>query len=54
MIQKRYKEAEPLLRDSYQSLKLSQGVNNPRTQLARQRLITLYQDLGKVEKAASL
>src|SRR5437660_5319423 len=47
MIQKRYDEAESLLTESYESLKNSQGANNPRTQLARQRLITLYQDLGK-------
>jgi eukaryotic-like serine/threonine-protein kinase len=49
--QKRYKEAEPLLLESYESLKNSQGANNPRTKLALQRLIAPYQNWGNPEKA---
>ncbi|HEY0428432.1 MAG TPA: serine/threonine-protein kinase [Pyrinomonadaceae bacterium] len=37
-IQKRYAEAEPLLLESYQDLKNSQGEQSPRTQLALGRL----------------
>ncbi len=50
--QKRFAAAEPLLLDSYQSLKTSQGANNPRTTLARQRLIALYEGWGKTDTAA--
>ncbi|PYL70931.1 MAG: hypothetical protein DMF26_20585, partial [Verrucomicrobia bacterium] len=50
-IEKRYNEAEPLLLESYESLKSSQGANNPRTQLALQRLITLYENWGKLDRA---
>jgi eukaryotic-like serine/threonine-protein kinase len=45
--QKRYDEAEPLLRDSYESLKNSQGADNPRTKLVLQRLVALYENWGK-------
>jgi serine/threonine protein kinase len=50
-IEKRYTEAEPLLLESYEALKTSQGVNNPRTQLAGRRLVTLYKNWGRPEAA---
>ena len=50
-IEKDYNEAEPLLLESYESLKTSQGASNPRTQLALQRLITLYENCGKLDRA---
>ncbi len=50
-IEKRYNEAEPLLLESYESLKSSQGASNPRTQIALQRLITLYENWGKLDSA---
>jgi serine/threonine-protein kinase len=46
MNQGRYDEAEPLLLQSYENLKSSQGTNNPRTRLALQRLVALYQASG--------
>ena len=49
--QERYDEAEPLLLQSYESLKSSQGATNPRTRLALQRLVTLYDDWGKFDTA---
>jgi serine/threonine protein kinase len=49
--QGRYDEAEPLLLQSYESLKSSQGTTNPRTRLALRRLITLYDDWGKHDTA---
>ena len=52
-IEKRYNEAEPLLLASYESLKGSQGASNPRTQIALQRLITLYEKWGKLDAASS-
>jgi len=39
------------LLESYESLKSSQGASNPRTQLALQRLITLYENWGKLDSA---
>jgi len=51
--QRRYTEAEPLLLESYEALKTSQGVTNPRTQLALQRLITLYENWGKLDTASA-
>jgi serine/threonine protein kinase len=50
-IQERYGEAEPLLMGSYESLKKSQGTNNPRTRLALQRLIQLYEKWQKPDRA---
>jgi serine/threonine protein kinase/tetratricopeptide (TPR) repeat protein len=38
----RYAEAEPLLLESFESLKKSQGDTNPRTILARERLVSFY------------
>ena len=51
-IQQRYNEAEPLLVGSYESLKTSQGTNNPRTRLALQRLVELYEKWQKPDLAA--
>jgi len=51
--QRRYTGAEPLLLESYEALKTSQGVTNPRTQLALQRLITLYENWGKLDTASA-
>ncbi len=48
-IQERYVEAEPLLLSSYESLKSSQGANNPRTKLALQRLVSLYEKWQKAD-----
>jgi eukaryotic-like serine/threonine-protein kinase len=49
--QKRFAEAEPLLLESYHTLKKSQGAANPRTRIARQRLVTLYEACGNADKA---
>jgi serine/threonine-protein kinase len=51
-IQKRYNEAEPLLLNSYETLKISQGAGNPRTTIALQRLINLYEAWNKPAQAA--
>jgi serine/threonine-protein kinase len=51
-IEKRYQEAEPLLRDNYDSLKNSQGVSNPRTRISLQRLVNLYEAWNKPDQAA--
>src|SRR5205814_7193683 len=51
-IEKRYNEAEPLLVGSYESLKNSQGANNPRTRLALERLVSLYKKWQKPDLAA--
>ena len=52
-IEKRYSEAEPLLLESYESVKGSQGASNPRTQLVLQRLITLYETWGRLDTASA-
>ena len=52
MIQKRFAEAEPLLTEGFNSLKRLQGAQNPRTILAQNRLVKLYQDWNKPELAA--
>jgi hypothetical protein len=51
-IQQRYDEAEPLLLGSYESLNNSQGTNNPRTRLALQQLIEVYEKWRKPDLAA--
>jgi hypothetical protein len=51
--QKRYEAAEPLLIESYDDLKKSQGEQSPRTLEARQRLTQLYQAWGNKEKLTS-
>jgi serine/threonine protein kinase len=50
--QKRFVEAEPLLIESYNVLKASQGEQNPRTNEARLRLAELYRAWNKPETAA--
>lgn len=47
--QKNFAEAEPLLLASYESLTLSQAGDNPRTSLAKRRLLELYAAWGKPE-----
>jgi eukaryotic-like serine/threonine-protein kinase len=49
---KRYDEAEPLLIESYHTIKTSQGAHNPRTNDALRRLIALYEAWPKPELAA--
>lgn len=51
-MQKKYAEAEPVLPASYESLKLSQAGDNPRTSLAKHRLLDLYTTWGKPEMLA--
>lgn len=50
--QKRYVEAEPLLRRSYATMKGVQGEHGPLTLEAVRRLAALYQAWGKPEEAA--
>jgi serine/threonine-protein kinase len=49
MIEKRYSEAEPLLRASFESLQLSQERTSPRLGLAKKRLVMLYQEMKRSE-----
>ena len=51
-IQERYNEAEPLLVESHESLRNSQGATNPRTRLALQRLVELYEKWQEPDLAA--
>jgi tetratricopeptide (TPR) repeat protein len=52
--QKKYSDAEPLLLASYESLTRSQaGNDNPRTSLAKRRLLELYTAWGKKEILAA-
>ncbi len=48
-IEKRYTEAEPLLIESYNDLKASQGERHPRAVEALQRIVELYQASGDVD-----
>jgi tetratricopeptide (TPR) repeat protein len=50
--QKRFAEAEPLLLNGYNDLKMKLGDHNRRTIDARQRLAKLYEDWNKPEQAA--
>ncbi len=50
MLEKRYEEAELLLSESSESLKRSQGAENPRTILAQNRLNQLYEIWKKSER----
>jgi len=50
--QARFPEAETFLLASYQSLKKSQAENSPRTLLALQRLIALYENWGRPDAAS--
>ena len=52
LTQRRFEEAEPLLRESFESLKNVQGEQNPRTLLAQRRLVELYQAWDKPKLAA--
>lgn len=52
MAQKRYHEAEPLLRSSYDGVKSKFGEQHQRTVQARQRLAKLYGAWGKPNEAA--
>jgi tetratricopeptide (TPR) repeat protein len=49
--QKKFDEAESLLVESYESLRLSQGEGNQRTMLAKHQLAWLYQAMNKPELA---
>ena len=49
--QKRFEEAEPLLLESYENLKNSQGSDNPRTKTARLRVIKFYESSDKPDLA---
>ncbi len=49
--QKRFVKAEPLLLESYENLKSSQGAENPRTKIALRRVSMLYEDWGKTKTA---
>lgn len=51
-IEGRYAEAEPLLTESFENLRVAQGDSNPRTELARRRLVSLYQTWHKTDKVA--
>jgi hypothetical protein len=48
----RFVEAEPLLTQSFESLKESQGDGNPRTEAARQRLNDFYQEMQRPDLIA--
>ncbi len=50
MTQNRFAEAEPLLVESYQSLKISQGEQNPRTLLAKTRVDRLHETPPKSDR----
>ncbi len=50
-MQKKYVEAEPLLIESYYELKTLAGPSHSRTELARERLIALYESSGQPGKA---
>ena len=49
--QSRFPEAESFLLASYESLKKSQAENSPRTKLAVQRLVALYNNWGTAAAA---
>ena len=50
--QKRYAEAEPLLIESYNELKMKLGDQNKRTVEAQQRLVKLYELWEKPDLAS--
>jgi tetratricopeptide (TPR) repeat protein len=50
--QARYDEAEPLLLESYENLKSLTGTDAPGTKLALRRLVTLYENWKKPDRAA--
>lgn len=49
--QKRFDEAEPLLKASFESLTRSQEPDSPRLELARERIVALYRSWGKTQIA---
>ena len=49
--EKRYAEAEPLLKESYETLTALQVPQSPMLDEARQRLVSLYNDWGKPQAA---
>jgi tetratricopeptide (TPR) repeat protein len=51
MTEKRYAEAEPLLKESYETLTALQVSQSPMLEEARQRLVSLYDDWGKPQAA---
>jgi ATP/maltotriose-dependent transcriptional regulator MalT len=51
--QARYSEAEPLLLESYETLKNQAGQARPYLKQAQQRLVTLYENWKKLDKAAA-
>jgi len=51
--QKRYADAEPLLKESYETLAALQVPTSPMLEEARQRLVSLYSDWGKPHAADS-
>ena len=51
--QSRFPEAEAFLLASYESLKKSQAENSPRTRLALQRLVSLYENWGRSDAASA-
>lgn len=50
--QARYGEAEPLLLESYEALKNLQGTDDPEIKLALRRLVTLYENWKKPDRAS--
>lgn len=50
--QARFTEAESFLLASCRSLEKSQAENSPRTQRARQRLVSLYENWGRTDTAS--
>jgi len=52
-MQKKYAEAEPVLVDSYQTLESTTVSNDGRRTEAMQRLVNLYREWGKPQKAAT-
>ena len=49
--QRRFPEAETFLLASLESLQKSQAAKSPRTQLALQRLVSLYENWGRSDDA---
>lgn len=52
MLLQRYAEAEPLLVDSYETLRTARGPAHPATRRAAARLVRLYETSGQPERAA--
>jgi len=52
--QKKFREAEPLLLQSYGIIKATFGIKHDRTRRAASRLINLYNATGRKDKAAAI